>query len=100
MSPISILQQDNAAGGSHLRDLRMPDGTVVRASVSVRRFARTQRQQYAYLQFKYQSKTVTRYIGKVTSEKPEDALSKGWALLKSRKLAEENGWKWVSKARW
>jgi hypothetical protein len=52
--------QDDAAGGRALRELRLEDGTTALASVAVRQYRGTPNQQYGYLQFKAQGKTVTK----------------------------------------
>ena len=90
-------EQDEAAGGPKRRELRLSDGTVVMASVAVRRYARTPNQCYGYLQFKAAGKTVTKYIGRVTSKSRAESLRLGWELVRARKLAEACGWSWVSK---
>lgn len=90
-------EQDEAADGLERRKLRLADGTVVLASVAVRRYQRTPNQCYGYLQFKTNGKTVTKYIGRVTAESRAESLRMGWELLRSRKLAESFGWSWISK---
>lgn len=90
-------EQDLAAGGLALRELRLADGTVVVASVAARRYRRTPNQCYGYLQFKAHGKTVTKYIGRVTAGTKEESLRLGWELLRTRKLAEANGWAWAAK---
>jgi hypothetical protein len=94
MSKDSIIKQDAAAGGSHKRYIVIHDGSVVRATVAVRQFSSTPHQQYAYLQFKHYGKTITKYIGRVTSNTKEEALLKGWKLLIERGLVEDIGWSW------
>lgn len=91
------LEQDEAAGGPECRELRLADGTVVRASVAARRYAISPNQCYGYLQFKVNGKTVTKYIGRVTAESRPESLRLGWELLRSRRLAETCGWSWVVK---
>lgn len=90
-------EQDEAAGGRGRRELRLVDGTVVTASVAARRYALSPNQCYGYLQFKVHGKTVTKYIGRVTSGSKAESLRLGWELLKSKKLAESFGWTWVVK---
>lgn len=90
-------EQDEAAGGPKRRQLRLSDGTLVMASVAARRYTRTPEQCYAYLQFKAGGKTVTKYIGKVTSDSRAKSLRLGWKLVRARKLAEACGWSWVAK---
>ncbi len=90
-------EQDEAADGLERRKLRLADGTVVLASVAVRRYQRTPNQCYGYLQFKAAGKTVTKYIGRVTSKSRAESLRLGWELVRARKLAEACGWSWVSK---
>jgi len=90
-------EQDEAAGGPRRRKLRLTDGTEVVASVAARRYARTPNQCYGYLQFKVAGKTVTKYIGRVTSTSRAESLRLGWQLVRARKLVEACGWSWVSK---
>jgi hypothetical protein len=86
--------QDAAAGGAAYRHLLLPEFKLVTVSVAVRKFWNTPHQQWAYLQFKADGRTVTRYIGKVTAETKEEAVRIGWAKLRERKLVEANGWTW------
>ena len=90
----STEEQDRAAGGAERRQLAVLDGAVVQASVAVRTFKKS-RQLYGYLQFKHCGKTVTRYIGKVTAETRAEALGIGWGALRTRRIAEANGWRWA-----
>lgn len=90
-------EQDDAAGGAKLRELRLADGSIVMASVAARRYARKPNQCYGYLQFKSHGKTVTKYIGRVTAESRAESLRLGWELLCSRDLVESFGWSWVNK---
>ncbi|WP_411834008.1 hypothetical protein [Pseudoxanthomonas mexicana] len=86
--------QDKAAGGAKRRQLRVEDGAIVVASVSVRAFKRS-KQLYGYLQFKLNNKTVTRYIGNVSSDSKLESISKGWRAVRKMRIAETNGWTWV-----
>ena len=88
------IEQDTAAGGLAQRQLRLNDGVIVVASISVRSFKRSH-QLYGYLQFKRDKKTVTRYVGNVTAETKLEALVIGWRKLREMHLVEENGWMWV-----
>ncbi len=90
-------EQNEAAGGSERRKLRLPEGTIVTASVAVRRYPKIPNQCYGYLQFKTQRKTVTKYIGRVTARSRAESLRLGWELLRSRRLVESLGWIWVVK---
>jgi hypothetical protein len=86
--------QDKAAGGATRRQLRVEDGAIVVASVSVRSFKRS-KQLYGYLQFKLDNKTVTRYIGNVSADSKFESLAKGWRTVRTRRIAEANGWTWA-----
>lgn len=92
-------EQNEAAGGAHRRQLRTADGTIVTAMVAVRTLPKTRQQLYAYLQFKSNGKTTTKYIGRVTSESRAAAMKLGWKLLRERKLVESCGWSWVTRPR-
>lgn len=87
-------QQDELAGGHDRRALKLGDGSVVIASVSVRHYVRTPNQCYAYLQFR-KGKTVTKYIGRVTSDNKSESIRLGWEILRSRNLVESFGWSWI-----
>ena len=90
----STEEQDKAAGGAMRRQLRVEDGAIVVASVSVRTFKKS-KQLYGYLQFKLDNKTVTRYIGNVSADSKFESISKGWRAVRKMRLAEANGWAWV-----
>ena len=87
--------QVQAAGGPGSRDLRIESGKVVVASIAVRSFTRGPNQSYAYLQYKDNMKTVTKYVGRVTADTRADSLKIGWDLVRKRKLVESLGWRWV-----
>lgn len=88
--------QDIAAGGQGKRRLHVSDGVEVTASVAVRRYKKTV-QEYGFLQFKHDGKTVTRYLGKVTAPSKLEALTKGWELVMEKQTAEANGWSWLDR---
>jgi hypothetical protein len=90
----STESQNVAAGGIERRQLRLGDGSIACAFVSVRTF-KIGYQSYGYLQFRHQGKTVTRYIGQISAGSREESLVLGWQKLRSQKIAEQNGWKWV-----
>lgn len=95
---VGASEQDDAAGGRGARELLLPGGVVAIASVSIRQFRRTPTRRYAYLQFKHEGKTVTRYIGLVSAASREESLQEGWATLRRRQLVEAYGWQWVGRA--
>jgi hypothetical protein len=86
-------EQNVAANGS--RRLRLESGVIVVVSISIRRFVKCPNQQYAYLQFKTQGRTITKYVGRATAESRIQSLQIGWTLLRRRRLAEKFGWRWV-----
>lgn len=91
----STEQQDLAAGGHGKRLLKIHNGKVVTACVSVRIFPKSQRQRYAYLQFKTQRCTFTKYIGRVTASTHLQSLIIGWNILKEKEIVEKLGFHWV-----
>lgn len=93
---LSREEQNDAAGGLERRKLRLKDGKIAIASVSLRHF-NPYKQLWAYLQFKADGKTVTKYIGKASSETRYEALICGWNLVRERNLVEEFGWSWVER---
>lgn len=90
----STNEQDEAAGGSERRQLYIEDGKLVNASISVRLFKQGH-QHYAYLQFKHDYKTVTRYVGQVSAGSKAESLAIGWRMVREKKIAESNGWRWA-----
>lgn len=87
-------EQNNAAGGAERRQLDIGDGKVVNASIAVRLFKQGH-QLYGYLQFKHDYKTVTRYVGQVSAKTKAESLAIGWRMVREKKIAEANGWKWA-----
>jgi len=87
-------EQDLAAGGENFRKVMLPDGSVATASVSVQMFARG-KQQWGYLRFKVDSKTIRCYIGKVSAETLEQSLAIGWRLVREKRTLERSGWSWM-----
>ena len=77
-----------------MRYLRLDDGHIVTVSVSIKNFPRSH-QTYAYLQFKKDRKTTTRYVGKVTAGSRFESISLGWKLLKEKNLEASLKWHWV-----
>ena len=88
-------EQDIAAGGLERRQLRLDNGAIVTASVAVRKFAKSGDESWAYLQFKTEGKTHTKYIGKVSAETRSESLNNGWETVRRRSLVELYGWAWV-----
>lgn len=86
--------QDLAAGGVERRKIRVADGTIATASVSVQVFPKG-KQHWAYLRFKVDGKTWRKYIGNVTAESHEQSLKLGWELARDRAFLEDSGWAWV-----
>lgn len=91
----STEEQDLAAGGHENRLLKLDNGKIVTASVAVRRFSKSQRQRYAYLQYKTGSQTFTKYIGKVTAPSHLQSLIIGWNMLKDKKIIDNPSSSWV-----
>jgi DNA mismatch endonuclease (patch repair protein) len=76
-------EQDRAAGGRRRREIRLADGSVVRASVALLQHRRAV---YAYLRYSVNGRTVTRYVGPVRSRTRRDALREGWSAARSSGL--------------
>lgn len=86
-------QQDAAAGGREMRELRLKDGSIVTASLEVRKIGHNL---WGYLRFKSGDTTTSKYVGRVTAETREESLRLGWGLVRSGRVAEEFGWKWTA----
>ena len=89
-------EQGEAAGGASMRLILLEDGSVVRAAVLIRVFARTLSKKYAYLQFKHAGKTITRYLCPVVADTREEALWQAWSVLNKIPIFEKFGWSWVT----
>ena len=86
-------EQDQAAGGRDRRLVLTADRSIRVASVAVRRFPQSN-QDYAYLQYKHQSRTVTRYLGNVTAASRAKSLELGWLLAKRSRVLRLDGASW------
>lgn len=85
--------QDRAAGGEQMRKVKLPDGTLATASVSVQTFSISY-QQWGYLRFKTGGKTMRCYVGKVSADTIEESLLIGWKLVREKRVLERAGWEW------
>jgi hypothetical protein len=90
----STEEQNKAAGGAHRRLLLTQDASTVIASTSIRSFTKS-KQLYAYLQFKLNGKTITRYIGNVSAADKATSLGIAWETVRKKRIAEAHGWTWV-----
>ena len=89
-------EQNLAAGGNNKRLLKILNGKVVTVSVAVRKFRRNGPKKYAYMQYKTESKTFTKYIGRVSGETHLEDVAIGWRMLRESRLAENLNYQWVS----
>jgi hypothetical protein len=87
-------EQDRAAGGEQMRKVKLPDGVVATASVSVQLFAKSH-QQWGYLRFKNGGKTTRCYIGKVSADTLYESLTIGWQMVREKQVLERAGWSWL-----
>ena len=87
-------EQDRAAGGDCMRKVKLPDGVVATASVSVQIFPRGY-QQWGYLRFKTGGKTMRCYIGKVSADTLDESLAIGWQMVREKCVLERAGWSWL-----
>ncbi len=88
-------QQDAAAGGREMRELRLDDGSVVTASLEI---LQSGYNLWGYLRFKNGAATTRKYVGRVTADTREESLRLGWELVRRAKVAEAFGWQWTVKA--
>ncbi len=86
--------QDRAAGGVQMRKVKLLDGVVATASVSVQLFPRGY-QQWGYLRFKVGGKTRRCYIGKVSADTLDESLAVGWRMVREMRVLERAGWSWL-----
>ena len=87
-------EQDRAAGGDHMRKVKLPDGVVATASVSVQTFPKSY-QEWGYLRFKTGGKTMRCYIGKVSADTLDESLTIGWRMAREKRVLERAGWSWL-----
>lgn len=78
-------EQDLAAGGRHHREIQHPDGLTSLASVELKRI-RGGYSIYAYLRYTLGGRTISRYVGNVTSESRAAALRRAWRKARSSGL--------------
>ena len=90
-------EQNLAAGGNKKRLLRILSGKVVTVSVAVRNFPKNGIKKYAYIQYKTESKTFTKYIGPVGGNTQLESIAIGWNILKEKKIAESLNYHWVER---
>ena len=91
-------EQDVAAGGSHLRDLVLDDGTVARASMGIL-VSKSGKRAYAYLRFKVRGTNIKRYVGCVAGDSRLDRLRSVWKMAKRNRVIEKSGWSWRAPSR-
>lgn len=87
-------QQDVAAGGREMRELRLDDGSVVTVSVEL---LKRGHQIWGYIRFKSGATTTRKYVGRVTAETREESLRLCWNLVRRIRVVDEFGWQWIVK---
>ena len=91
---LSSLEQNRAAGGAEFRRLRTKSKDIVTVSVDVVESGENAFR--ARLRFKFGGATVQRSLGSIEAPNRFKALKLAWALLKSERIAESEGWSWVT----
>jgi hypothetical protein len=84
-------EQDRAAGGAQMRVLHTRSGDTVTVSLVPEQSSKGWR---ITLRFKLVV-TVQRPVGLVQASTRQEALERGWRLVRESKIAEQNGWSWA-----
>ena len=93
----STTEQDLAAGGLDYRKVALEDNKIVTASIEIIN-PKNGYNQWAYIRFKHDGKTVKRYVGKVTADSRSESLTLAWRLARSRQVIENSNWSWLAKS--
>lgn len=88
-------EQNLAAGGNTKRLLRILNGKIVTVSVAVRNTPKNAKNKYAYMHYKTESKTFTKYIGPVGGSTHLESIAIGWKFLREKKIIESLNYQWV-----
>ncbi len=88
-------KQNIAAGGKTRRLLKILNGKIVTVSVAVRRFPRRGMKKYAYMQYKTEYKTFTKYIGVVGGDTDLESIAIGWKILREKRIVEDLNYHWI-----
>ncbi|EHR48751.1 DNA mismatch endonuclease Vsr [Saccharomonospora marina XMU15] len=81
-------EQDRAAGGHAARQMRLPNGRTVHASVALRVFP-SGRRIYAYLRWSDRGRTRERYVGEVDGPTREENLRQAWRQIHTSELLSQ-----------
>lgn len=81
-------EQDQAAGGRQHRQLTLPDGRIVTASIALRHPPKSRRV-YAYLRWSVSTRTHERYVTDVTEPTREANLRQAWRQAQERGLLHD-----------
>ncbi len=81
-------EQDQAAGGSGRRQVRVADGESATGSIEIKRLPQG-RARYAYLRFSVKGKTVNKYVGRVAGDTRAEQLRQGWDLARRNGLLDQ-----------
>jgi len=84
-------EQDQAAGGREMRQIKLPDGSTATASISIWKPYKGY-QHFAYLRFKSGGKTTQLYVGNVTAETRKVSLARAWVLARAKGLRAGLRW--------
>jgi hypothetical protein len=89
---VAAMEQDRAAGGADMRQMRTTNGDVVTVSLSVSTSSRSSR---VMLRFKRGGYTVQRLVTLLPVTSRTEALKLGWQIIRSNNIVEKEGWSWV-----
>lgn len=88
----ATLDQDRAAGGAERRKLRIKSGDIVSVSLVT---TGTKSPFRVVMRFK-SAVTVQREVGRFEAPSPAEAIKLAWGAIRPGKIAEREGWAWVT----
>lgn len=81
----SSSEQDKAAGSREARLILTDDGTVARASIELKKYAKPTIC-FAYLRWSAGGRTFSRYVGRTQGRSRASCLRNAWTLARARGL--------------
>lgn len=88
----STHEQDRAAGGLERRKLRIKSGDIVTVSLVA---TGTKSPYRVIMRFK-SAITVQREVGRFEASSPAEATRLAWKAIRPNRIAESEGWSWIS----
>jgi len=96
---LGAIEQDRAAGGKAMRQLRLKNGEIVTASlklVVVKSLSQGPQPVFSIaVRFSTGGQTLTRTAGQVTGQSRFAALKNAWVIVREGNVLSKDGWSWV-----